>query len=162
MGVFSKLAFWKKKDDFSDLGLGKDFDLGKDDFGMKGGDMGMGKGTDLGAGFGDSPDTLGMSDFDNKKSQDFSLDAQRTPGAGMQQGFQQQAAQQQYPQPQYQYAQPNAMQQDTLTSKNIEILSYKIDTLRVSLESINQRLANIERIASGQEEEPAKKRRGYY
>ena len=39
MGMLDKLMFWKK-DDFSDLGIGKDFDLGKDfdmggDFGQK-------------------------------------------------------------------------------------------------------------------------------
>ncbi len=61
-------------------------------------------------------------------------------------------AQPAYPQQSY----PN---QDTLIiGKNIEILSSKMDALQASLESINQRLMNIERIAM-REQQPSYSRR---
>lgn len=47
-------------------------------------------------------------------------------------------------------AEPN----NDLVNKNIEIISYKIDALKASIESINQRLANIEAIAKGEQEKP--------
>jgi hypothetical protein len=47
-------------------------------------------------------------------------------------------------------SQPQTQQYDPghdMLSKNIEIISAKIDALRAAIESMNQRLANIERIA---------------
>ena len=41
MGILDKVMFWKKKDDFADLGLGSNKDMAfGDDFGM---DQGMGQ-----------------------------------------------------------------------------------------------------------------------
>ena len=48
--------------------------------------------------------------------------------------------------------------QQDMTSKNIEVISSKIDALRANLESINQRLANLEAIARGEQD----KRKRYY
>jgi len=128
MGVLGKLAFWKKKDDFADLGkdLGFDKDLGLD------------------IGQGPSPD-LGMN-LDSTQQQPY----QKYPS------FQQQNFQ---PQPAFQ--QPSYSQSDSyINSKNLEVISSKLDALRVSLESINQRLANIEAIARGEQEDTRRKR--YY
>jgi len=48
----------------------------------------------------------------------------------------------------------NPNPQQNLMSKDIEILSAKIDSLRATLENINQRLANIERIANEENKSP--------
>ena len=42
--------------------------------------------------------------------------------------------------------QPQASQE--IIVKNIEVLSYKIDALKAAIDSMNQRLANLERIAN--------------
>jgi len=132
MGILDKIMFWKKKDEFADLGLGDKENLAfGDDFGSK--QMGLDQ-----PGFG-QPAT----------SQPSAFGTQAPPSIPAQQ-----------PQFQQQYQQPKfeSPQQD-LNSKNLEIISTKIDTLRASLESINQRLANIENIARGDEEQH---KRRYY
>jgi len=138
MGLLGKLAFWKKKDDFGDLG--KDLNLDKD------------LGLDMGAG--PSPD-LGMG-----------LDSQQTPQpfqkypSFQQQNMQSPSFQPSFQQPQFQQ-QPSYSQGDSfIASKNLEVISSKLDALRASIESINQRLANIEAIARGEQEDT--RRRRYY
>jgi len=42
--------------------------------------------------------------------------------------------------------------QTELINKNIEIISYKIDALRAAIDTINQRLANMEAASRGQQE----------
>lgn len=42
---------------------------------------------------------------------------------------------------------------DYMISKNIEVLSSKMDAIRAAIESINQRLANIERIAQSEHDD---------
>ena len=46
---------------------------------------------------------------------------------------------------------------DYIHSKSLEVISSKLDALKAAIESISQRLANIEAIAKGEQEE--KKRR---
>ena len=53
------------------------------------------------------------------------------------QPYQQQPAFQQFQQPNY--------QPDQMMNKNFELISAKMDSLKVSLDAINQRLANLER-----------------
>lgn len=128
MGFFSKIAFWKKKDDLDQLGkdLGIDKDLG------------------LNSGAGLSPD-LGMG-IDANQAQPF----QKYPSFQPQQGFQSPS-----------FQQPSYGTNDSyIASKNLEVISSKLDALRASLESINQRLANIEAIARGEQEDTRKRR--YY
>ena len=139
MGILSKLPFFKKKDDFG---------LGKEDFGK---DLGLDK--DLGLGeTGMNPD-LGMGM--ESKPDPYSGAGQNTPPpqqpAPSPQGFQPA-----YPQP----AQPTAQDQDYVNSKTLEVISSKLDALRASLDAINQRLANIENIAQGEQEEHHRRR--YY
>ena len=47
-----------------------------------------------------------------------------------------------------------APQQEDIASKNMEIISSKLDFLKASLENINQRLTNLENIAKGEEQKP--------
>jgi len=131
MGVFSKIAFWKKKNDFGDfekdLGLDKDFGLGNSETGMS---------PDLG---------MGMETQEPHKYPSY-----QQP----QQSFQpyHQNLQQEYQQPVQQMS-----DRDYINSKSLEVISSKLDALKAAIESINQRLANIEAIAKGEQEE--KKRR---
>lgn len=133
MGILGKIMFWKKKDDFSDLGLDQKRPFGNDALAF-GSDFSMGS-------------ALGQ------------------PGMGQSQGFSQQPSpsmgfpQPAYPQPSYPGYQPRYEPQQDMTSKNLEIISSKLDVLRASIESLNQRLANLEAIARGDEERP---RRKYY
>ena len=140
MAFFSKLAFWKKKDDFGDLGkdLGLDKDIG----------MGMGEGP--------SPD-LGMGLEQSQPQQPY----QRYPSFQQpQQGFQSAPSFQAQPAFQQPPAQPSYSSNDSyIAAKNLEVISSKLDALRASIESINQRLANIEAIARGEQQE---QRRKYY
>ena len=130
MGFFDKLAFWKKKDDLADFG--KDLGIDKD-LGM---DLSQGPSPDLGMGI--EPASSPQQAFNKYPS------------------FQQQSYQQQpaFQQPSY------TSDSNYIASKNLEVISSKLDALRVSLESINQRLANIEAIARGEQEDT--RRRRYY
>ena len=134
MGIFRKLAFWKKKDDLGlDKDLGKDFGLDKD-FGM---DMGQGPSPDLGMDLGQQP----MQKYPSFQQSSFQ------PSFPQQPSFQ--------PQPAFQPASNDSY----IASKNLEVISSKLDALRASVESINQRLANIEAIARGEQDN---QRRRYY
>ena len=132
MGFFSKLNPFKKKDDFDDLG--KDLDLGKD-FGMD-----QGPSPDLGAGL----EPLGQPQQQFQKYPSFQ--GQQNFSAPMQQ-------------PSYQPAYPSAASDPYIESKNLEVISSKLDALKASLDALNQRVANIESIARGEQED---KRRRYY
>ena len=128
MGFFSKIAFWKKKDELGDLSkdLGIDKDLGLD--------MGAGPSPDLGMGI--EPASQSQQPW------------QKYPSFQQQQSFQPVIAQ------------PSYQNDSYIASKNLEVISSKLDALRASLESINQRLANIEAIARGEQEDT--RRRRYY
>ena len=144
MGILDKVMFWKKKDEFADMGLG-----GKDNlaFGDGCGQGGLpGQNAAPGAGLG--PDVGGRG---------FGSYSQQYPQP---QGFPQQ--QSFSPQPSFSqpYPQPSYSPQQEVESKNLEIISSKLDALRASIESLNQRLANLEAIARGDEE--SSRRRRYY
>ncbi len=116
----------------------------KDDIEDLGKDLGLGKELGLDIGTVPSPD-LGMG-----------LEQQQQPWQKYpsfqqpQQGFQ--------PVPSLQ--QPSFGSNDNfIASKNLEVISSKLDALRALLESVNQRLANIEAIARGEQQE---QRRKYY
>lgn len=126
MAFLDKLMFWKKKEEpfGADLGLGRDIGLGGRDIGL-GHDLGLGK-EDLGL----PPQT------------------QFPPQQPM--PFQQPYQYPQYQQPSPMIPTPPSPQQE-IVGKDIEIISSKIDALRATLESINQRLANLERVAYSEE-----------
>ena len=141
MGVFSKLAFWKKKDDFD---LGKDFgaDLGlgpmDNNFGMDNGmpqqnNMGLGQNMNLGM---QEDIGFGNSGRNNRSAQ--------PPGqpVPIQQPF-------------------GGIQQQQMADSSrdkFEVVSAKLDSIRYTLESINQRIANLERIAYGEQDQQPKRR----
>lgn len=132
MAFFDKLKFWKKKDDFADLGL-------------KGAEAGLG--ADLGL-----PDTgIGRPEL----NPDLGLGPEPFRQEPMQPQFQQQPYN--YPQPS---PQPPTMmpQQPVQESRdNIEVVSSKLDVIKAKLDSVEQRLANIERIAQSEQEEHRRK-----
>jgi|TARA_Y100000031_G_C8166833_1_gene359792 hypothetical protein len=137
MSILDKVMFWKKKDEFGDIGLGDKDPLGKGNLAF-GDDFGMGSAPGYG-----------------QQSK-----APEQPSFAQQPSFSQSSfAQQQFPQQQQPYQQPRYEPQQDVTSKNLEIISSKLDALRASIESLNQRLANLEAIARGEEEQ---RRRRYY
>lgn len=133
MGILDKVMFWRKKDDLSDLGLDSKQPFGNDNPAF-GSDFGLGSG-------------LGQQ------------------GMGQSQGFSQPSQNMGFPQPSFQQPSypsysPRYEPQQDMASKNLEIISSKLDALRASIESLNQRLANLEAIARGEEEHT--RRRRYY
>ncbi len=141
MGILDKIMFWKKGDEFADVGLGE-----KENPAF-GNELGAAPGTGLGPspGLGTEPG-IG-SDLGQQPGQGFQTPQPSMPSYPSQQQFQ--------PQPPS-YANP---QQD-LESKNLEIISSKLDALRASIDSLSQRMANLEAIARGEEEQG--RRRRYY
>ena len=133
MSVLDKIMFWKRGDDFSDLGVGTDplappgeehIDVNRD--------FGLGQ-----AGGFDSHDV--------------------SPPGAQQRGFSPspQFSQQSYNAPQ-QMGQPVALVQqnnDIILQKNMEVISSKLDALRASLDNISARLSNLERLAYGEQEQ---------
>ena len=116
----------------------------KDELGDIGKDFGIDRDLGLDIGTGPSPD-LGMG-IDTGQQQPY----QKYPSFQQtQQGFQ----------PVFQQ-QPSLSNEGYIASKNLEVISSKLDALRASLESMNQRLANIEAIARGEQEDTRRKR--YY
>ncbi len=135
MGFLGKLAFWKKRDDLDDLGkeLGLDKEFGLDVSGHS---------PDLG--FGLEQGNMQMQPQMQPQIQQpysrYGSFQQPSQGFNPLQSFQQpqQASQ--------------TMSDSFIASKNLEVISSKLDALRASLESINQRLANLEAIAKNEQE----------
>ena len=177
MAFMDKVMFWKKKkgtDDLSDMGLGGD--IGADPFagptGSPAGAGSPGAGSDpFGAGgdMGSATDTFGSSPQPQPGQGAFGAPPSDT-GFGMNQGASSPPMQQtpspqtslSEPQPNQPYsvaAQSNAQSsldtsehQTYMTNKNLEVLSSKLDALRASIDSMSQRLQNIERLAYGDQE----------
>jgi hypothetical protein len=157
MGLLNKLAFWKKEPELPDLG-----DLGKDS-GFKGpggaGETGFGK-PDMGEkGSGQGFDQLGLGGQKDLMADIEPGMPQIEPGygggpglgqgpGGMQQPRQQQRKAPSAPQQPFgapiQPVQPSQM--EYTMSKDIEIVSSKLDALKATLDGVNQRLANLERL----------------
>ncbi len=177
MSVFEKLQFWKKKDDFDlggDLGKGLGSDFSKEmplggEFSPSSqgfGDAWSPQGAEQQPSFGQNPQST--QPFDQQSaSPSFgqpSYPPKQQPFSQQQQSFGQQPSfsSQSFSQPAYSapsYAPPQQNGADYINSKSLEVISSKIDALRAAIESMNARLANIERIA-GQEED--NRRRRYY
>jgi len=141
MGIFSKLAFWKKKD----LGLGRDLGV---DLGLgaanqpMGPDLGLPKqpGTQRGLGLPSRelgmPEDIGFGGMGQPATQPLTPPGQPSP---MQQPF-------------GAPIQPSPPTERDYKSDKFEVVSAKLDSIRYTLESINQRLANLERVAYGEHE----------
>jgi hypothetical protein len=126
--MFEKLAFWKKKED--------DFGLGELDKSLN---MPMGLNTSTGL---NTPTGIPSSQDRNQGfgSQPYSQPQQNSfsnPSFDFNQ-------QQQPQQPQYQSYQQD---QGYTLQKDVEVISIKLDAIKAAIESISQRLANLERFA---------------
>ncbi|MBN2566845.1 hypothetical protein JXB02_02040 [Candidatus Woesearchaeota archaeon] len=127
MGIFDRLMFWKKDDGLGDM-PGLDTPVGHD--------LGL---PDAGADPMGQQQNLGMPTQDDS----FGADAGPSrPGS---------FSSSSYSQPSYGHSQAGSSSHEIIVGKEIEIISSKLDAIRVSIESINQRLSNIERIASGEQ-----------
>ena len=136
MGILDKVMFWKKKDEFSDIGLGDKENLAfGDEFGAQPGTPGAVPGT--------NPPGLGSD-----------------PGLGPQPAAPQAPSMPTFQPSTPQYQQPSYNPQQDLEAKSLEVISSKLDALRASVDSLNQRLANLEAIARGDEDQS--RRRRYY
>lgn len=141
MAFMDKLKFWKKSD--ASLGLDSTKGIGLDNslsktydpaLGNIGADMGT---TYLGSGFNNQNPTPQHDDFEH--------DGSFSPTSFQQaQAFQQQRVQpmQQSLSKEYSYG----------VDKDLEVISAKLDSIRAMLESLNQRVANIERIANASQQ----------
>jgi hypothetical protein len=138
MGILDKVMFWKKKDEFGDIGLGDKDNLA----------------------FGDNPGVPGQSSgMPNQYGSQTGMDNGLGSGSPLPQAFPQQPSFSQPP-PQYSQPSPGFNPQQEVESKNLEVISSKLDAIRASIENLNQRLANLEAIARGDEEQS--RRRRYY
>ncbi|MBW2980880.1 hypothetical protein KY360_05685 [Candidatus Woesearchaeota archaeon] len=165
MGLFSKLAFWKKEPELPSFG-----EVGKES-GFKGpggfGETGMGKGGAGEKGFGAEEaggaprsgfEQLGLGKEPGLAEVEPGM-PEIEPGYGggpglqqqmMQQPMQRQPRQQRQQWPQQQAYAPMRPAQPATSdfAKDIEIVSSKLDALKASLDTINQRLENLERLAT--------------
>jgi hypothetical protein len=131
MAFFDKLMFWKKKDEFGGIGLG---------------DKNAALGSDLSSGLPSSDTGLSTGTADSG----YGLPTPASPIQPAQPSYQQ-------PQPVFQpQFQPSSQPQGLMQDK-IDLISSKLDVLKASLESINQRLTNLENIARGEESASRKK-----
>jgi len=138
MGILSKIMFWKKgEEDFGDLGLGgEELGLGKDLTGMEG--VGAGKMP----GFGETEHFEGA-----EKPLGAAPGAPKTeevsyPGYGAAGPYGAPA------QPAPSAPQPDRRDQ-IMIGKELELISAKLDSLKISMDSLNMRVASLERIARG-------------
>ena len=150
MGVFSKLAFWKKAEPEmpKDLALGgPDLGLPKDDLGgmpdmpgmpEPGGMPKMGEGGGLGMPELDKP-AAGPSPAEQFQAPRLDESAPEDVGP-MHPGYRP-------PPPPAQAAAAPA--QTAAGGKDLEIISLKLDSLKTTLEAINERLARLEKAAEG-------------
>ena len=151
MGFLGKLKFWKKEDEFGDLGKGLGFDQGE---------YGAGSGNDLGLG----QDDIGMQASNTGMPSDSWGEQQPTASGGFggsqagqpaqQQGYQARAPQQQSQSPGPGFEKPTLVQQegsagfgsrDYSLQQSFEVLSAKLDALKAGIDAMNQRLATLER-----------------
>ncbi|MBI5389890.1 hypothetical protein HZB02_00190 [Candidatus Woesearchaeota archaeon] len=152
MSLLGKLMFWKKEDlDFEkeinkDMGMKEDDlfkDAGNQNFpGIETNDL-TGKPSEEDSGMGSPMRFSQQNPLQQPTQQPPSYQRQNYGMQGMQQ---QQSAYQQYQVPQN-VPQQMPTDRDLIMNKNMEILSSKLEAIRISLESISQRLSNIERMA---------------
>ncbi len=159
MGVLDKIAFWKKKDNFD---LGKDFGA---DLGL-GPDPGLGPNPGLGQDPGLGPGMPTAQDPAMPRGMQPGMDPNMNLGMPEDTGFGN-LGQQPPTQPpgkpvpmQQPFGAPIQPPQPTerdFKNEKFEVVSAKLDSIRYTLDSINQRLANLERVAYGEHD----KKRGW-
>jgi len=142
-----KLMFWKKNDEFGDLGT----DFGKSDSLGMGNDLGLGNepGSQNNMGFSkddfggsqELPGTASLPQINNNTPPP-TFGARQRPGMPALE-----------PVENNNYANTNySAQQNNNIGKEIEIISVKLDNIRNTLEILNQRITRIERIAESEQQ----------
>lgn len=130
MGFMDKLMFWKKKKDDSDLFSGDAF--GQDPFGKDPFAQHL------------PNDPLGQQGYQTQQGQQHPFGFGSNPGVSQfGEGYNQ-------PQSQFQnqqdfYSTGSSHHMSDYGAKDLELISVKLDSIRTTLESINQRLSNLER-----------------
>ena len=131
MSIFSKLAFWKKDDDFNFDDIASK-DMGKDLF----------KGDDLG--LKEQPLTQEKDPFampTEKEQPSLSPPDEQTSGI------------QQLREQNQQTMQPQQRAVTGISARDVDLLSSKLDTIKALLNSMDQRIANLERASGVQRKE---------
>jgi len=125
MGIFGKLAFWKKKDDF-------DFDE------LANRELGRSAPVQDNLGLNRNPDALNEKPMFSEEEHPFSAQPSYPQ-------FGQPSSPQNTPS---QYSQPAS----NFSSRDLDLINSKLDTLKALLNSLDQRLANLERANSGSQQ----------
>jgi hypothetical protein len=131
MGIFSKLAFWKKEDDFNFDDVASK-DMGQDLF----------KGDNLG--LKEQPLTQEKDPFTmptEEKAPSFSAPEEQTSGI------------QQLQEQNQQTLHPQQSATTGISARDVDLLSSKLDTIKALLNSMDQRMANLERSSGTQRKE---------
>jgi len=126
IAMFGKLKFWGKKEPDFDKDLGLDLGLPPDTGAGPGGDMSS------------PPGMPGQSD-------NLGLPAMPQDDFASTQPRQQSFPPEQFSQPQPHYEPVQERPADNITLKNLEVISYKLDAIQAVLNSINQRMDNLEK-----------------
>ena len=150
--MLEKIKFWKKS---SDAGIDNDLGGLDKDLSLPGGpEMGAGAPQGPPGSFGQAPNLPGQvpgGDLDGSGLPRSKVGPPPPPPPEpMIDTFSDGQILPQRPQPSYPLPQQGASPGSS--SKDLEIISAKLDSLRISLDNINQRLANLERIAYGEQE----------
>lgn len=145
MAFLGKLKFWKKNDDFNfgddlgkdKMGLGNDLGLSKDS-------TGLGQGLDTNFGLGNEQSFPQDNSMNQQTSQQKWQQPQQSFGKQDYDPFNDSM---QHGQQGYTVVKPVHNENNNYNKdKEMEIVSLKLDSLRVSIDSLNQRLANIEQM----------------
>ncbi len=161
MSIFGKLAFWKKRDDAA-IGLGIKNDLGLN---LQEPQLGNDLGLNLQENNGFQENNLGLDTQQNDQqfmafgTQNYKPKSSANQATILRQTEPIQGAQG-YPQQMQQQQQSTS---SMMYNKDIEMISVKLDAARASLDAINQRLTNVERILQGQgQQQQSDQRRRLY
>lgn len=144
MGFFSKLAFWKKDDD-----------LGLDNFGSSSPDPNMDMGfanQDMSHGMPDMTNFRGVGNSQQQQAMNQSISQQLGNdymGNDSSSGFSSFS-----PRQQPAYAQPQVV---PASNPEMQLVSAKLDAIKAMIDSVNQRLANLERVAYADQQQPKRR-----
>lgn len=130
MGLMDKVKFWKHE---PDMNLDPSLDLGPDLTPM---DQGFGPNAGL------PPQQYPSSPIPPQPDPVFAPDSMAPPRID-------------YERPRV-IEQPQQLRQDS-NDKNLEIISMKLDNIKVAIESLSQRVANIERLARDSQRQPPRR-----
>ena len=133
MSLLNKLMFWKKEDDF-DFDKLADHEMGKTDPGSTSDELGLGQqdlGLDNQAAF---PDQTGV---DSANIGSIAPGATNVPGMGSgSSGLPSQTS-------------PSHLATPGTEAKELELISSKLDTIKAILNSLDRRMANLEKLSLG-------------